>query len=164
MSRRLFGAAATTALLGVFVPLSASADMSIDATAPKASADTTPSSPGAGTPGRAVHIVVLFRSDCPPCRHELDILPNVAARYPDLAVTLVVLQDDGLLARKADALDIDNLDIRTVNGADREIMARYGDDRRGLPFTAAMDADGRICGRHYGLLGYDIVGRWRQAC
>lgn len=130
-----------------------------------ASQTTPPRSPAAGVngPGRAVEIVVLFRSDCAPCRHELDILPHIAARYPDLALTLLVLQDDGMAARLGET-GAANLRIRKADGAAEAIMARYGDARRGLPFSAALDATGRICARHYGLLGLDMVGRWRAAC
>jgi hypothetical protein len=130
----------------------------------KSPADMAPTSPHAGRTGHTLEIVILFRSDCAPCRHELDLLPGIAAHYPDVAMTLLVLHDDGLLARKSKALQISTLRIRDIEGTERETMVRYGDDRRGLPFSAAIDAKGRICGRHYGLLGLDTVGQWREAC
>lgn len=164
MSRTPMWAAVIAALLGVSYPALSAADPSSEIAARKALSNMVVASARVGESARAVEIVVLFRSDCPPCRHELDILPGIAAHYPDLAVTLLVLLDDGLLAKKSEALNVSNLHIRSAEGAERETMARYGDDRRALPFSAALDAKGQVCGRHYGLLGLDMVGQWREAC
>jgi hypothetical protein len=164
MLRTLVRAAAIAALLGVPDPTLAATDTSSEITAWKERADIASTLAESGEQGQAVEIVVLFRSDCAPCRHELDILPGIAAHFPDLLVTLLVLRDDGLLARQGDGLPAANLRIRKAEGQDLEMMARYGDDRRALPFSAALDAKGRICGRHFGLLGLKTVGQWREAC
>lgn len=164
MSRALKRAAAIAALVGV-----SNSAFSVTGTSSETNElNALTSSPSARSatdqPGRAVAIVILFRSDCAPCRHELDILPGIAAHYPDVAMTLLVLHDDGLSALKSEAFHLSNLRVQNAEGAEIQTMARYGDERRGLPFSAAIDAKGRICGRHYGLLGLDTVGQWREAC
>jgi len=164
MSCALMRAAVFTAFVGVSNSAFAASDTSSETKDLNALTGTASTKSGTVQPERAVEIVILFRSDCAPCRHELNILPGIAAHYPKLAMTLLVLRDDGLLARKSEALHLSNLRIRDVEGTERETMARYGDDRRALPFSAALDAEGRICDRHYGLLGLDTVGKWREAC
>lgn len=162
-SRPLAKAAVTAALLAVSIPAQAATDNSSETSDLKAPADAASTQSEVGLAG-SVEIVSLFRSDCVPCRHELNILPSIAERHPDLLVTLLVLYDDGLVARQAGALRRPNLRIRTAHGTAEEIMARYGDDKRALPFSAALDGTGSICARHYGPLGLDLSDRWSRQC
>lgn len=163
MSRPLMRAAAIAVLLGVSIPARAATDKSSETADFKPPTGIASTQVGAGT-ARPVEIVSLFRSDCAPCRHELTILPHIAERHPGLLVTLLVLYDDGLLARLADTLRRPNLRIRVAKGTAQEIMARYGNDKQALPFSVALDRTGRVCGRHYGLLGLDLVEEWGTTC
>jgi thiol-disulfide isomerase/thioredoxin len=164
MSRALIKAAVIAAVVGVSNSAFAATATSSATKDSKALTSSPSTESGTNQAGRAVEIVILFRSDCAPCRHELDILPGIAAHYPDVTMTLLVLRDDGLLARKGEAFHPSNLRIHNAEGADIQTMARYGNERHALPFSAALDAKGRICGRHYGLLGLDTIGQWREAC
>lgn len=163
MSRPLARAAAIAALLGVSAAARAGLDKPSETADLKATAGTASSQGGAGL-ARSVEIVSLFRSDCAPCRRELTILPSIAERHPDLLVTLLVLYDDGVVARQADSLRRPNLRVRAADGTAQEIMLRYGNDRQALPFSVALDRAGRVCGRHYGLLGLDLAEEWSEAC
>lgn len=163
MFRPLARAAAIAALLVVSVPARAAPADSSDTADLTAPADANLAENGAA-PAWSVEIVSLFRSDCAPCLHELTILPGIAERHPEFLVTLLVLYDDGRLARQADALRRPNLRIRTADGTAKEIMARYGDDRHALPFSVALDRARRVCGRHYGLLGLNLAEEWSKSC
>lgn len=162
-SRPLARVAATAALLAASVSALAAADTPSESAKRSATAGTASMESG-NAPARSIEIVSLFRSDCAPCRHELTILPRIAERHPDLLVTLLVLHDDGVVARQADALRRPNLRIRTAKGSAEEIMARYGNDRQALPFSVALDRSGQVCGRHYGLLGLNLADEWGKAC
>jgi hypothetical protein len=112
----------------------------------------------------ASRIISFWRVDCAPCLHELAILPTIAERHPAIAITLLVLKDDG---RAAAAIERDlhpNLVLETFVGDEAALLARYGDPERALPFSVALAADGAVCARRFGILGTDIADRWAEEC
>lgn len=127
-------------------------------------AATTLAAAGTAAAGGAVTIEVFWRADCPPCRRELPILPRIAARHPDVAVVLVVLQDDGTPARAFAADPQPNLAIRRFEGNQARLLAGYGNGLLGLPFAVARDATGAVCATHYGVLGTDLADAWAASC
>jgi hypothetical protein len=112
----------------------------------------------------ASRIINFWRVDCAPCLHELAILPQIAARHPAIVITLLTLKDDG---RAAQVIALDphpNLQIESFAGDEADLLARYGNPERKLPFSVALDAAGKVCARRVGMLGTDIVDAWAAQC
>lgn len=120
--------------------------------------------PRPGAAGGADRIITFWRADCAPCLVELQTLPKIAAAHPDLQITLLVLQDDG---RGAAALERDpneNLVLEAFDGDPEALFARYGNEKRALPYSVALTAEGTVCASHYGLLGTALVAAWVVSC
>ena len=84
-------------------------------------------------------LIVFWREDCPPCLHELEILPKIAKTYPELPIVTITLNDK----------------VQTT---------AFGDTKHTLPYSVMLHADGSLCKNHYGILGSDLVKEWLKTC
>lgn len=117
------------------------------------------------TAGGASRIITFWRSDCAPCLHELAILPVIAERQPALSILVLVLKDDGTAAAAIARDAHPNLRLQHVKAGEEAVLFRqYGDTNQALPYSVAVAADGRLCGRHVGLLGIAIADQWALQC
>ncbi|MFA9461121.1 TlpA family protein disulfide reductase [Thiohalorhabdus sp. Cl-TMA] len=96
---------------------------------------------------------------CPPCRQEM---PDLQAFHDAHADTVVVglavdYRSRGNVANMADMMNI----TYPVAYASRKTAQRFG-DFRGLPTTFLISPDGRIVGRHSGVLKRGQMERFRE--
>ena len=108
-------------------------------------------------------LMVFWRSDCAPCMHEMRILPYIADTYPKLPVVLISLENaDTARAHMADMPELVQLWVAKDDGA--KVLSAFGDAKKSLPFSVMLDAKGRICYRHDGLIGTQAVEDGLKKC
>jgi hypothetical protein len=115
-------------------------------------------------PGSNPTIVAFWRADCAPCLLELREAARYAAAAGSARFFFVGLQDTASLdaARRRAGAPKDAI-ARAVGDPAAILVAFNGPPPR-LPLAVAFTADGRICGRHEGLLGTDRVRSWTLSC
>lgn len=101
----------------------------------------------------------FFRSDCPPCLQEIHIIPDIARAHADLEIEVITLDD------KSPQSDFPP-NVHVIAGSDKErgIVRHSGNRNFALPFSMFIRADGSVCGKHYGILGTEIVDKWMKTC
>jgi thiol-disulfide isomerase/thioredoxin len=108
--------------------------------------------------------LILFHSEyCAPCQIELKMLPAIKLAFPGLQIAVVTLTKPNEVMRN----DLKTLDIQLIDAsyADASALLRsFNDKQVALPFSLAVDADGKTCAERTGLLGMDIIKNWRQTC
>ncbi len=109
-------------------------------------------------PAPQLQIVSLWRSDCAPCLHELALLPGLARAHPDVRFKIISLKGHITSDQWPPNL------TTQYNADDETLFARYGDSRRALPFSVALNAQGGVCAQHEGILAEDTVNEWMNTC
>lgn len=114
-------------------------------------------------PGR-VRVLNYWASWCGPCREEMPILQAFAADQAPNGIEVVgIALDDPLDARRfLDTMDVDfPIYIEARSRADSSV--KLGNARGVLPFTALIDADGRLLKTKYGSFpDRAALDRWVQ--
>lgn len=102
---------------------------------------------------------VFYRSDCPPCVREINIVDAIAREHDDLSVQIITLDHKYISFNFPP-------NVRVIAGNSKEIksLKRLGNRNFTLPFSVFMDEDGGVCGTHYGILGTERVDRWIDEC
>jgi thiol-disulfide isomerase/thioredoxin len=90
---------------------------------------------------------------CPPCRAEVPLLVDLAARYKDRLQIVGVSLDDGPEEVRAFAKD-EGINYPVVM-ASREILAEYG-GVPALPTLFVVNADGNVVQKHEGLYSREL--------
>jgi thiol-disulfide isomerase/thioredoxin len=100
-------------------------------------------------------LVAFWRSDCAPCLEEMDILPDIAKENNDLPMVLISLHDIEHTRSHLPTLP-GNVHILVAEGDSKKILAEFGNERiLALPYSIMLNANGDICGKHYGILSPD---------
>ena len=102
-------------------------------------------------------VVLFWRSDCAPCRLELADLPALRRAAAPLPLQPVELKGAAGTPHEGPA------GLRTDEDP-AAVLTRWGGAPPRLPLTAAVDAQGRLCARHTGLIGRDRLKDWARAC
>jgi len=107
---------------------------------------------------------MFWRADCAPCLAELrDARSYIEAASPE-RLFFVGLQGADALRRAAVKAGLPMERVLRANGPPAEILRALGGAPPRLPLAVALDPAGRICARHSGLLGTELVRRWEQLC
>ena len=120
----------------------------------------------AGRPVRQVRPVVLmfWRADCAPCRLELGDLRALRTAAAPMPIQLVGLQPAAEIRKGLGATSLPpDGSVWTEQDAGKVLLSWGGAPAR-LPLAIALDAKGRLCGRHTGLLGTDQLTSWAKSC
>ena len=96
---------------------------------------------------------------CPPCREEMPDLEAFHKKYDD-TVVLGLAVDYRSKANVTNMVDMMNVTYPVAYG-DRAAVRKFG-GFRGLPTTFYIDPDGRVVGRHPGLLPADLMEKYRR--
>jgi len=108
-------------------------------------------------------LMMFFRSDCPPCRQEMKIIPEIAAGHTDLAIEVISL--DGVRAEQyIPGMLPGNVRSAVAGAQEQEVLQHAGNGKFVLPLSVFLDKNRRICGKHQGPLGTERVGRWVATC
>ena len=92
-------------------------------------------------------VLNLWASWCPPCRREMPVLADAAARHPQIRFVLLNQGEDADVAAAA----LREMGIPLDLGAwDPDARASDILEARGYPVTLIIDADGRVLRRHLG--------------
>ncbi len=105
---------------------------------------------------------VFYRSDCPPCVREMEIIPEISRENNELTIEVISF-DENLTAGPLPATLPLNVHIITMKGKEKEVFDKYGNESMALPFSVMLNEDG-VCKRHYGILGTRLIKRWMEAC
>ena len=109
-------------------------------------------------------LAVFWRSDCAPCLKELELLPVLAQRNPDLPFLLITLQDVQSTKTHLPHLPA-NVHILMAKEDGRKVLTAFGNDRiLALPYSVMLDAKAKPCGKQYGILSAETIGQWRKQC
>lgn len=110
-----------------------------------------------GTNGQILK--AFFRSDCPPCLQEMQIIPDIARAHADLTIEVITLDN------KLPQSDFPS-NVSVVTGGDKEIemVTDSGNRQFALPFSMFLRADGSVCGEHFGIVGTRLVNTWIKQC
>ncbi len=115
----------------------------------------------AGTEQKNV-LKIFFRSDCPPCLQEIKIVPEIAKEHQELHIEIISL--DGVLHDPHVPEKFpSNVHLYAAANGEHE-MTGFGNRNFALPFSVFISGDGKICRRHYGILGTERVTRWLKLC
>lgn len=106
-------------------------------------------------------LLLFWRSDCPPCLHELALLPKIAKDNPTLSIVLISLQDEAHTRQHLTAMPA-NVHVWIAQNNGKEVLAAFGS--QALPFSVSLHSDGSACHTHYGILGTDTVKEWEKLC
>jgi thiol-disulfide isomerase/thioredoxin len=96
---------------------------------------------------------------CPPCRQEMPDLEAFHKKYDD-TVVLGLAVDYRSKDNVTNMVDMMNVSY-PVAYADQAIVRKFG-GFRGLPTTFYIAPDGRVVGKHGGLLPADLMEKYRR--
>jgi peroxiredoxin len=90
---------------------------------------------------------------CPPCIHEIPMLIGLQERFAQRGVQVIGIAIDDTDKVKSFADEV-GLNYPTLHGQldAIEVMAAYGNESGGLPYTVLIDPSGTIVARHAGVL------------
>ena len=109
-------------------------------------------------------LIVFWRSDCAPCRKELELLPALAKHDADLRIALISLQDVAHTKEFLPELP-KNVQVLVAKNDGRELLTAFGNERMlALPYGVMLDGKLQPCGKHYGILSAGIIDQWRNQC
>jgi len=96
---------------------------------------------------------------CPPCRQEMPDLEAFHNKYEDTVVLglAVDFRSEGNVTNMVDMMNV----TYPVALADQGVSRRFG-GFRGLPTTFYIDPDGKVVGKHAGLLTADRMEQYRH--
>lgn len=113
-----------------------------------------------GQSGRPT-LLGFWSGDCPPCVAELPALERFAREHPEWEVWLVAV-DQLEQARVHLARHQVRLPVLRAGADATRLMRAAGNRHAALPYLAAIDSTGQICGRHLG--AHPPLGDIRTAC
>lgn len=107
-------------------------------------------------------LVVLnwWASWCPPCIEEMPMLDGWAQEHADRVVVVGIAEDDHEAARAfLQQHPVGYPVLLGGQGLEGSSM-QLGNSRNVLPYTVLVGRDGRLLGRHAGLLSRDLLDAW----
>jgi hypothetical protein len=108
-------------------------------------------------------LLLFWRGDCAPCRHEMDALPDLLAAAPDAAVKIVSLEDVKSTQRDLPHLPA-RVSVEYMSPETAHKLAFMANTAGALPFSIMLHADGTVCARQLGILGTLTLQHWSKQC
>jgi hypothetical protein len=106
---------------------------------------------------------MLWRSDCAPCLVELAHVADIKAAARGGRLLIIALEPREKTERTLRARGVPLDDVWIAQDGAANVLEAMSGARR-LPLSVALDARGRICRTHVGLLGTERVREWIAAC
>jgi thiol-disulfide isomerase/thioredoxin len=109
-------------------------------------------------------VVLFWRADCAPCRLELNHLDALRAAASPLQLRLVGLQSADPLNAALRGVSLEPEASLRALAPPEQVLTAWGGAPPRLPLAVAINAHGRVCARHSGLIGTDRLRAWALAC
>lgn len=109
-------------------------------------------------------LLVFWDDACPPCRQELELMPDLAAANPDLTFILVTVGDKRAARRRLTQDVLDMVAPTLLVGDARATLARLGNHDAALPYAAALNDQGQHCANFLGALHVQAIQEIKAAC
>lgn len=109
-------------------------------------------------------ILVFWRSDCGPCLIELEGLRGLETASRPAHLVTVALQDRASAAAYLGRAGLRPAQAWVATTPAEQVLVDFNGPPPRLPLAVALDAQGRVCQRHVGLLGATRVKQWVSEC
>lgn len=108
-------------------------------------------------------LLLFYSRNCAPCRKEMDALSGYREVVGNGHIAIVSLTaPEPTFARKAEEERVQLINVSALDAQD--VIAAFNDRPLALPFSLALDAEGRVCAGRAGLLGMERLKKWRLQC
>jgi uncharacterized protein len=109
-------------------------------------------------------LVAFWRADCAPCLQEMKLLPQLAKEHGELSIILISLHDIPHTQDHLPPLPA-NVRVLVAMGDATSVLQAFGNARvLALPYSVMLDANGKTCAKHHGILSPEILTKWRNQC
>jgi hypothetical protein len=109
-------------------------------------------------------VMILFKSDCGPCRLELRNIDEIKAAAGSAHLVLMAVEDMDAARRFLLRSRLPYADLWAADTDPSEVLVKLNGAPPRLPLAVALDRTGAVCARHLGLLGTDRVRDWVRRC
>lgn len=111
----------------------------------------------------APRIILFYSEDCAPCHIEMKNLIKIKEKAKEFEISILALSS--LNKELESALKELGISIYIAPGnLGKTILRTYQKTSQQLPYSLAFDRGGKICASRLGILGTDIIQKWRQSC
>lgn len=100
----------------------------------------------------------FWRSDCPPCVHEMPMLAAQQQRHRQVQFVAVAVDERALATAFVQRERVDLLHLLAPAQAD-VLLRRFGNRHGVLPYTVVLDAGHALCATHAG----EVDATWVEA-
>jgi thiol-disulfide isomerase/thioredoxin len=109
-------------------------------------------------------LIAFWDQYCAPCISELQQLPKIAAEVQDWRIATVAVGEAAGARRQLQKTPIKIGLILAASGEPGPLLRRFGNTTGALPYTAALNANGRLCATLSGPLTSQSIASFRAAC
>ena len=109
-------------------------------------------------------LVLLWRADCVPCMAEMNIISKYSLSNPNLPIVIISLNGAKDARAKLPTEFSRNTSVLVSQNKTEEIFKTFGNVNNSLPFSVFLRKDGSICQKHYGIIGTNLINKWKEQC
>lgn len=109
-------------------------------------------------------VVLFWRTDCALCMAELAHIRKLEAAAAPARFITIALEPAVRAAATSQRLELNAAQSFAAEGDPAETLAAASQGGQRLPYALALDAQGRVCARHTGLLGVNRIIDWIKTC